>query len=223
MRGCRVVHAPMSPTPERSSTGPAVLIKPNPRTHPERGRPPSGTALTLSRACCRQPATAQRCPRKVVVSMVDSIPRLTDSPVDRLGAVREWLWRHSSQPNGDPWDGDPEHLDWAAQNLLNDLAQQLIGSSGPTSSPAPRRRTPNVPGIAATLIPSLPPRSPARPLGGVRRPSKTLADKVGKGCRSVATKQWLFSRPGRCPGLSWAFAGDRVRQASERWPFGLKR
>ena len=44
-----------------------------------------------------------------------------EAPVDRLSAVREWIWRHSSQPNGDPWDSDPEHLDWAAQNLLNDL------------------------------------------------------------------------------------------------------
>src|SRR3954452_7897075 len=32
MRACRVVHAPMSPTPERSSTRPAVPIKPNPST-----------------------------------------------------------------------------------------------------------------------------------------------------------------------------------------------
>jgi hypothetical protein len=44
-----------------------------------------------------------------------------DSPTDRLSVIREWLWRHSSQPNGDPWDSDPEHLDRAAQHLLNDL------------------------------------------------------------------------------------------------------
>jgi hypothetical protein len=29
--------------------------------------------------------------------------------------VRAWLWRQSSQPSGDPWDGDPEHLDRAVQ------------------------------------------------------------------------------------------------------------
>jgi hypothetical protein len=52
----------------------------------------------------------------------------TGPPVDLLPAVREWLWRHSSQPNGDPWDGDPEHLDRAAQRLLSDLAQWLNGS-----------------------------------------------------------------------------------------------
>jgi hypothetical protein len=52
----------------------------------------------------------------------------TQPPVDLLTAVREWLWRHSSQPNGDPWDGDPDHLDLAAQNLLDDLAQWLIGT-----------------------------------------------------------------------------------------------
>jgi hypothetical protein len=52
----------------------------------------------------------------------------TQPPVDLLTAVREWLWRHSSQPNGDPWDGDPDHLDLAARNLLDDLAQWLIGT-----------------------------------------------------------------------------------------------
>lgn len=61
--------------------------------------------------------------------MVDSTSRPADFPVDRLSVVREWLWRHSSQPNGDPWDGDPEHLDWAAQHLLDELAQQLIGGA----------------------------------------------------------------------------------------------
>ena len=58
-------------------------------------------------------------------------------PVDYLTAVREWIWRHSSQPNGDPWDGDPEHLDWAAQNLLDDLAQLL---STPNPQPANANR-----------------------------------------------------------------------------------
>jgi hypothetical protein len=51
-------------------------------------------------------------------------------PVDYLTAVREWIWRHTSQPNGDPWDSDPEHLDWAAQNLVDDLAE-LLGSTNP--------------------------------------------------------------------------------------------
>jgi len=60
--------------------------------------------------------------------MADSTPRPADVPVDRLSVAREWLWRHSSQPNGDPWDGDPEHLDWAAQHLLNDLLHRLIGA-----------------------------------------------------------------------------------------------
>jgi len=62
-----------------------------------------------------------------------------ESPVDRLSAVREWLWRHSSQPNGDPWDGDPEHLDWTAQNLLDDLAHWLISTNpqpGQLNAPA---------------------------------------------------------------------------------------
>jgi len=63
--------------------------------------------------------------------MVASPSRLADVPVDRLSVVREWLWRHSSQPNGDPWDGDPEHLDRAAQHLLHDLTQQLLASTHP--------------------------------------------------------------------------------------------
>ncbi len=56
----------------------------------------------------------------------------TGPPVDLLPAVREWLWRHSSQPNGDPWDGDPEHLDRAAQRLLSDLAQWLLAAGSST-------------------------------------------------------------------------------------------
>ena len=56
-------------------------------------------------------------------------------PVDYLTAVREWIWRHTSQPNGDPWDGDPEHLDWAAQNLVDDLAE-LLGSTNPQQAKA---------------------------------------------------------------------------------------
>ena len=57
--------------------------------------------------------------------MADSTPCPADFRVDRLSVVRAWLWRHSSQPNGDPWDSDPEHLDWAAQRLLDELAQRL--------------------------------------------------------------------------------------------------
>ncbi len=60
----------------------------------------------------------------------------TEPPVDLLTAVREWIWRHSSQPNGDPWDGDPEHLDLAAHDLLDDLAQWVMGPDPePDSSP----------------------------------------------------------------------------------------
>jgi hypothetical protein len=51
-------------------------------------------------------------------------------PVDYPTAVREWIWRHTSQPNGDPWDSDPEHLDWTAQHLVDDLAQ-LLGTTDP--------------------------------------------------------------------------------------------
>jgi len=56
----------------------------------------------------------------------DAHPR--KPPVDLLTAVREWLWRHSSQPNGDPWDCDPEHLDRTARDLVDELASCLIAT-----------------------------------------------------------------------------------------------
>ena len=74
--------------------------------------------------------------KEVCVSMADAHDRPPRFPVDRLTAVREWIWRHSSQPNGDPWDSDPEHLDRAAQNLLSDLAQVLTSTiPQPASTP----------------------------------------------------------------------------------------
>jgi hypothetical protein len=63
-------------------------------------------------------------------------------PGDRLVAVREWLWRHSSQPNGDPWDSDPEHLDQAARNLLADLADWLIPTEPAVRAPRTHLRIP---------------------------------------------------------------------------------
>jgi hypothetical protein len=67
--------------------------------------------------------------------MDDADARPSRFPVDYLTAVREWIWRHTSQPNGDPWDSDPEHLDWAAQNLVDDLAE-LHGSINPQPAKA---------------------------------------------------------------------------------------
>lgn len=49
----------------------------------------------------------------------------TDHPPELLHAAREWIWRHSSQPDGDRWTDDPKYLDWAAANLLVDLAPWL--------------------------------------------------------------------------------------------------
>jgi hypothetical protein len=69
----------------------------------------------------------------------------TPPPVDLLTAVRGWLWRHSSQPNGDPWDGDPEHLDRTAQNLLSDLAPVLPGT---TPQPARAMHPPRTPHLS---------------------------------------------------------------------------
>jgi hypothetical protein len=77
---------------------------------------------------------------EVCVSMEDAHARPPRFSVDRLTAVREWIWRHSSQPNGDPWDSDPEHLDRAAQNLLGDLAPLLTSSNPqPASATHPPR------------------------------------------------------------------------------------
>jgi hypothetical protein len=77
---------------------------------------------------------------EVCVSMGDAHARPPRFPVDRRTAVREWIWRHSSQPNGDPWDSDPEHLDRAAQNLLSDLAQLLTSTNPqPASATHPPR------------------------------------------------------------------------------------
>ncbi len=58
--------------------------------------------------------------------MGDSQVYPSEPPADLLTTAREWIWRHSSQPNGDPWDSDPDHLDLAARNLLKDLSQWLI-------------------------------------------------------------------------------------------------
>jgi hypothetical protein len=65
--------------------------------------------------------------------MEASDTRVVEPPDDQLIAVREWLWRHSSQPNGDPWDGDPEHLDRATRNL-NDLIQSFLATHPSTSA-----------------------------------------------------------------------------------------
>jgi hypothetical protein len=74
--------------------------------------------------------------------MVHRNTRPTASPGDRLLAVREWLWRHSSQPNGDPWDSDPEHLDQTALDLLDDLAEWLIPPESAVRAPRRNLRVP---------------------------------------------------------------------------------
>src|SRR4051794_35932956 len=67
--------------------------------------------------------------------MEASDTRVVVPPDEQLLAVREWLWRHSSQPNGDPWDGDPEHLDRATRNLT-DLIQSFLATHPSTSAAA---------------------------------------------------------------------------------------
>lgn len=53
-----------------------------------------------------------------------------------FGAARGWIFRHSSQPDGDRWRDDPKHLDWAAENLLCDLEPWLIKDSDPEPAPS---------------------------------------------------------------------------------------
>jgi hypothetical protein len=77
--------------------------------------------------------------------MNDSDSPSRELPPEDWQAAREWLWRHSSQPNGDPWDGDPEHLDWAARDLLTALARRHV-----RAVPARRRRR-TAPCAEATL------------------------------------------------------------------------
>jgi len=55
--------------------------------------------------------------------MGDSHIHSSEGPVDLLTTAREWLWRHSSQPNGDPWDG--ARSIWIGQRLLSNLVQWL--------------------------------------------------------------------------------------------------
>jgi hypothetical protein len=104
-----------------------------------------------------------------------------ESPTDRLSAVREWLWRHSSQPNGDPWDSDPEHLDRAAQNLLNELLRWFIstdvstGTTGQDTGCARDRR--DVPLLASALSSSLAHR--AAPWPAPPHPRRSRARRPG--------------------------------------------
>jgi hypothetical protein len=95
------------------------------------------------------------------------------SPNDRLPVIREWLWRHSSQPNGDPWDSDPEHLNHTAQTLLHDLARWFPSTdrspraSAPDTGPTQDRRQAHPP---APTLPASPTALPVpRPTSGGRR------------------------------------------------------
>jgi hypothetical protein len=81
-------------------------------------------------------------PRERVGLMGHRQTRPAAFPGDRLLAVREWLWRHSSQPNGDPWDSDPEHLDQAARDLLDDLAEWLMPVDSAVRAPRENLRVP---------------------------------------------------------------------------------
>jgi hypothetical protein len=91
--------------------------------------------------------------------MGDTDTGSADSPVDRLSAIREWLWRHSSQPNGDPWDSDPEHLDRTAENLLNDFVRWFVGTDVSTGGTRPHtggaRNRRDVPLLASAVSSSL--------------------------------------------------------------------
>src|SRR3954452_6158127 len=127
MRECPAGRAGRSRTRRRPSTRGAIPTNPSPR--PLLSTPagsPDGT-YTVRELVAGSRIRRHLARRKVFASMADSTPRPADVPVDRLSVVREWFWRHSSQPNGDPWDGDPEHLDRAAQHLLDELVLAHLG------------------------------------------------------------------------------------------------
>src|SRR3954452_1289121 len=135
MRGCRAGRGGRSRTPRRVSTRDAIPTHPSLRAHPEHGLPAPRTVPTLSASLLPAAGSGAKERRgQVRASMADSTPRPADFRVDHLSVVRAWLWRHSSQPNGDPWDGDPEHLDWAARRLLDELAERLPATGSPASA-----------------------------------------------------------------------------------------
>lgn len=47
----------------------------------------------------------------------------------QVAAVRDWLWAHTSQPNGDAWDADRDHLEAAARALHVELGRPPVVSS----------------------------------------------------------------------------------------------
>ena len=159
---------------------------------------------------------------KVFALMVDRSPRSADSPVDRLSVVREWLWRHSSQPNGDPWDGDPEHLDCAAQTLLDELARQLLGTDSPTSAAgqdtALVRDHRDVDPSAPALVPQ-----PRLPGAGEEAVAGAQRTGVGSGYRAVAARAVALLTSGAMAGVELGFRGwGRVRRVGGRWGCGLE-
>jgi len=102
--------------------------------------------------------------------MEASDTRVVVPPDEQLLAVREWLWRHSSQPNGDPWDGDPEHLDRATRNLT-DLIQSFLATHPSTSAAACTDTLPTQgPCKVSFAPPDLPLWRPAAGLGPHERP-----------------------------------------------------
>src|SRR3954452_23987316 len=139
-RAERDAAVPGRPHSDEPDTVLAIAQKPRPDD--PGSQPPSwvgpaasqdGTYTFASVLPAVESSALQRC-GKVLAAMAHPDPPPAEFPVDPLSIVRAWLWRHSSQPNGDPWDGDPEHLDWAARNLLEDLIQSLLDTSPSTGA-----------------------------------------------------------------------------------------
>ncbi len=129
---CRAMAITSRRNSLRNSLGTALILTARPQPHgqganltgavpcadgrhlPEpvrRRRPQRRPAPTLPAGAAERrlidPRAAQWSAARRCVSMGNPDTHPTKSPVNLLTAVREWLWRHSSQPNGDPWDGDP--------------------------------------------------------------------------------------------------------------------
>lgn len=52
-----------------------------------------------------------------VLACVRCIPAQRTAAPDTVATARAWLWAHTAQPNGDPWDACPDLLDQAATAL----------------------------------------------------------------------------------------------------------
>ena len=64
-----------------------------------------------------RPPAADPSPARVLAA----VRNVLDTNHTPIRALRDWLWQHTAQPNGDPWSADPEALATAARDLADFL------------------------------------------------------------------------------------------------------